>query len=1502
MRAVLSTIGTNGDFQPMLALAAELLRAGHQPVLALSPNFEERARDNGIEFVQLGPTMPLEKIRSIISAQIGNQKPAEQVRYFLEATLPHLPAMCQTLRETCGNADVLIGSPYQLACRIVHETTAIPYVSLHLSQFADLGGGEMREVSASLINPYRAEQGLPSLQDPLGVDGNSNQLAIYAVSRYFLQRPSKWPDHYKVVGFFFHDENDWQPERELADFCQSGERPVVVSFGSIVHSNPTAITDLVLDAARQAECRMIIQRGWGGLGKEALPINVHVTGFAPHAWLFPRAALVVHHGGAGTTASALRAGVPAVVVPHTLDQPIWAEFARAQGCVRNVIPFTHLNANRLAAAIRSALASPQLSLSAAAFGAKISTETGVQTARELIEEFVASCQRPVEISGEQKSAKIEQTRIPLVVAPRHQELPLSYAQQRLWFADQLEQGSTAYNMPFLWRFEGELHALALQQAINHMVQRHEILRTTFPVLNGRPTQKIAAEMELALEEIDLQNLPPANREDEVRRIANMETTRQFDLVTGPLWSMKWLRLGATTHVLVGNLHHIVSDGWSQSLMSEEISQLYEAYVRNEAATLPQLVIQYADYAVWQRELFSSKTIEHQMDYWRKQLAGLSALELPTDYPRPVLKSYRGGSEKLLLSNELTDKLKALGRSEGATFFMVILAAFQILLSKYAGQEDISVGTPIAGRTRKELERLIGCFINMLALRTNLGGNVNFKESIHRARKASLEAYQHQDLPFEKIVQELQIERDITRTPLFQVMLVLQNTEMVRPQLYGLHYAGSGDLVESAPFDLTLEVIESRGTHCRLWYARDLYESGAAARMLNHFNWVLENMVTSPERKIAEFSLLTEAELHQVLVEWNNASHAYSSEYCIHEVFEQQAAKQPSASALGYEDQTLTYSELNCRANQLAHYLRKLGVGIETPVAVCMERRPEMMISLLGLLKAGGAYAPLDPVMPKERLRWMLNDLDSPIVLTQTEIAARLNLSGQVVCVDNPRIQEELLLEPQTNIGPLAKVENAAYVIYTSGSTGKPKAVIATHGSLVNLAEFQKMFFGVTPQDRVLQFVAPTFDPAIGDCFTGWVSGAAVILGPDPRQTLGRELAQLIETQQITYTGITPSMLKSLPEEVEFKELRILLTGGSACSDELMARWSKGRKLFNVYGPTEATICAVSTELSIGDGPVSIGRPIANARVYVLDRNMNPVPVGMRGELYIGGVGLTRGYWKRPDLTADRFVPNTFSKSGGERLYRTGDIVRWRADEKLEFVGRVDEQIKIREQRIELGEIEAVLRGREDIQDALVIAREDKPGNMHLVAYVIPKETAGQGILPSELRTALREELPTYMVPAHFVVMSAFPINTSGKIDRRELPIPAEPTVGLGPVVTNAMSEIERKIAGVWSEVLQVEKVDVHDNFFDLGGDSFQSIRVQSELVKVLGREIKVLELFRFPTVRSLAEYLAQTSEHAVTNDHLKSASLNGGRERLKMQLAQRAAFKSRGTSATASIN
>lgn len=1483
MRTVLSTFGPVADVQAMIALAIELRRAGHETVLVLSPNYRESARRHEIDFIQAGPDTSQE-------TQITS---TGQLRYVLEAALPFLPEVCRTLREACRNADVLVGSPYQPACQLVHETSLVPYISLT----TDVGTRETDELSATLINPYRIQVGLPPLDGAVTNDGNSRQLALYAVSRHVFQAPATWPSHCKVVGFLMHDESDWQPDSGLKRFCSGVGRPVVVSL-----RKGAAPIHFLTEAAQQVPCRMIVQHE----SKEQnlhLPANIYFSSSAPSEWLFPRAALVVHHGDARTTARCLKAGVPAVIISEGPNPPAWSEMIRAKGCVKNIIPLPHLNPTRLAAAIRSSLASTELQQAATELATQIRSEAGIQTARKLIEEFVeAHKNRASELDQNAPANDKIQVQAPaLVPAPRREEMPLSYAQQRLWFADRLEPGNTVYNMPFQWRFEGEMHRSGLQYALNEMVRRHEILRTTFPVRNGMPTQKITAELELKLGEIDLQGFSPEEQEAQVKKIAQQEMMWRFDLAQGPLWRMTWLRLDDNTHVLLGNLHHIVSDGWSQGIMLREINKFYEAYLRNQSPALLHLPLQYADYAVWQRDYFSGEILEEQLSYWRTQLTGLVPLDLPTDYPRPGIKSYCGGSARFQFSNKLTEDLKALARHEGATLFMLVLAALQVLLSKYSGQDDIPVGAPIAGRTRKELENVLGCFINMLTLRTDLSGAPTFREAIHRARRTAVEGYRYQDIPFEKIVQELHIERDVSRTPLFDVMLVLQNMEVTRPQLYGLRFIEWVDLSESAPFDFTLQMLETQGFNCRLSYVRDLYTPETALRFLDHLNRVMEQMAATPDLRILDFSLLTQEELHQVLVEWNGASVPELLGQSVHTVFEQQVEKTPSATAVEYEESALTYDQLNSRANQMAHYLRSLDVGPETPVALCMERCLEFMVSILGVLKAGGAYVPLDPGLPKERLKWMLSDIEAPVVLMRSELAARLQVQSRIVRMDDPSFQKLLSQERDTNLASGVQAENSAYFIYTSGSTGRPKAVVATHGALVNLTRCQQKFFGVTPQDRFLQFLAPSFDPAVAEWTTTLLAGATLVLSPDPRRMVGPDLAQLLEEKRISCAGLPPSVLTSLPNDAELRGMRVLLTGGAPSPKELVCRWSKGRKMFNAYGPTEATISATMTQLSEFDGSAPIGQPLDNVKAYVLDKEMNPVPSGMRGELYVGGAGVTRGYWKRPDMTAGSFLPNPFSTSGGERLYRTGDIVRWRSDKKLEFVGRVDEQVKIREQRIELGEIETVLRQHKGIRDVKVIVREDQPGDKRLVAYVVPEADVEEARLPGELRAGLREELPSYMVPSHFMVMSALPISASGKIDRRQLAAPANPKAPVEPAVTDAATEMEHTIARVWSEVLRLEKVGVHDNFFDLGGDSFLSIRVQSELVKVLGREVKVLELFRFPTIRALAEHLAEKTTESTTSKskQIPSASLDAGKERLKRQLAQRAPLKAQRASVNA---
>ena len=1010
MRAVLSTLGPVDDVQAMIALAIELRRAGHETVLALSPNYRDSARRHGIDFVPTGPDISQE-------IQIAS---AGQLRYVLETALPFLPEVCQTLQEACRNADVLVGSPYQPACQLVHETNLVPYISLT----TDVGARETDELSASLINPYRIQVGLPPLNGAVTNDGNSRQLALYAVSRYVFQPPASWPSHCKVVGFLIRDESDWQPDSELKRFCSGVGRPVVVSL-----RKGAAPIQFLTEAAQQVPCRMILQHE----SKEQnlhVPANIYLSSFAPSEWLFPRAALVVHHGDARTTARCLKAGVPAVIIPEGPNPPAWSEMIRAKGCVKNIIPLPYLSPTRLAAAIRRSLASTQLQQAAAELAMQIRSEAGTQAARKLIEEFVeAHKNRASELEQSAPANDKIQVQAPaLVSAPRREEMPLSYAQQRLWFADRLEPGNTAYNMPFQWRFEGEMHRSGLQYALNEMVRRHEILRTTFPVRNGMPAQKIAAELELKLGEIDLQGFPPEEQEGQVKKIAQQEMMWRFDLAQGPLWRMTWLRLDDNTHVLLGNLHHIVSDGWSQAIMLREINEFYEAYLRNQSPALLHLPLQYADFAVWQREYFSGEILEEQLSYWRTQLTGLSPLDLPTDYPRPGIKSHFGGSARFQFSTKLTEDLKALARREGATLFMVVLAALQVLLSKYSGQDDIPVGAPIAGRIRKELENVLGCFINMLTLRTDLSGAPTFREVIRRACRTAVEAYRYQDIPFEKIVQELHIERDVSRTPLFDVMLVFQNMELTTPRLHGLRFLEWVDLIESAPFDFTLQMIEAQGFNCRLSYVRDLYTPETALRFLDHLNRVMEQMAATPDLRTSDFSLLTQEELHQVLVEWNGASVPELLGQCVPTVFEQQVEKTPSAIAVEYEDSALTYDELNSRANQMARYLRSLGVGPETRVALCMERCLEFMVSILGVLKAGAAYVPLDPGLPKERLKWMLSDIEAVVVLTQTELAAKLQLQGRIECMDDPSFQKLLSQEQHTNLVSGVQSENPVYCI------------------------------------------------------------------------------------------------------------------------------------------------------------------------------------------------------------------------------------------------------------------------------------------------------------------------------------------------------------------------------------------------------------------------------------------------------------------------------------------
>ncbi|HET7463045.1 MAG TPA: amino acid adenylation domain-containing protein, partial [Longimicrobium sp.] len=884
---------------------------------------------------------------------------------------------------------------------------------------------------------------------------------------------------------------------------------------------------------------------------------------------------------------------------------------------------------------------------------------------------------------------------PVVPSERTGALPLSFAQERLWFLDRLEPGSTTYNLPFARRLRGPLDVDALERSLGEIVRRHASLRTTFAEVDGSPVQVIAPFGGFVLPVEEASGAGRADREAAVRRRAGEEARRAFDLSAGPLFRASLLRLGAEDHVLLLPMHHIVSDGWSMGVLNRELAALYAAYREGRTSPLPELGVQYADYALWQRAQLAGEVLERQLAYWRERLADAPALlELPTDHPRAPVQTYRGASVPVELSAELLERLQALGRREGATLYMTLLGAFQVLLSKYGGSDDIVVGSPIAGRTRKEIEELIGFFVNTVVLRTDLSGDPTFRELLGRVREGTLGAYAHQEVPFEKLVAELQPERSLSHAPLFQVMFTLQNAGGGGGGLPGLEVSDAGADLASARFDLTLELAATpQGLRGGLNYSTDLFERATVERMLGHLERVLEQVATDADVRLSRLELLGGAERALVLGAWNRTEAEYPSESCIHELFERQVERTPDATAVRFGDERLSYAELNARANRLAHELRSRAVGPEVRVALCVERGPEMVAAVLAVLKAGGAYVPLDPSYPADRLRYMLADSAPAIVLTQRAVAEALaggldGLGGGVPVLELDAAAPAWASRPETNParGGLTP-EHPAYVIYTSGSTGRPKGVLVPHRGLCNVAIAQQRVFGLGPDDRVLQFASLSFDAAVFELVMPLASGAALCVAPREELLPGPGLLALLRRHAVTTVILPPSTLAALPVE-DLPALRTITTAGEALPAELVGRWGARHRLWNLYGPTEATIWSTAAECADPARKPDIGAPIANVRACVLDAALEPLPVGVPGELYVGGAGVARGYLGRPALTAERFVPDPFSAVPGARLYRTGDRVRWLADGRLDFIGRVDHQVKVRGFRIEPGEIEA----------------------------------------------------------------------------------------------------------------------------------------------------------------------------------------------------------------------
>ncbi|WP_083296527.1 non-ribosomal peptide synthetase [Duganella sp. HH101] len=1042
---------------------------------------------------------------------------------------------------------------------------------------------------------------------------------------------------------------------------------------------------------------------------------------------------------------------------------------------------------------------------------------------------------------------------PVTPVARSEDMPLSFAQQRLWFLDRLEPGSAFYNIPAAVRLSGQLDVAALHGALNEIVRRHEALRTCFGSANDAPLQVIAPVLELALSIDDLSDLPQAEREAKARWLAQDEAQTPFDLATGPLIRARLLRLSDSEHVVLLTVHHIVSDGWSAGVLVKEVAVLYGAFVQQQPSPLPELPVQYADFAHWQRQWLSGEVLQQQLDYWQGHLAGAPALlTLPTDRPRPAQQSHRGAMLPFALSAAATAGLNALSRQAKSTLFMTLTAAFNVLLSRYAGQDDICIGTPIANRNRAETEGLIGFFVNTLVLRTQVDSDASFLQLLDQVRGNTLDAYANQDVPFEQLVDVLKPERHLSHSPLFQVMLVLQNAPMEQLNLPGLvlHAMGSENTV--AKFDLTLSLVErEHGLYGGFEYNTDLFDSTTIARMGDHFARLLDAIVAAPDRKVGELELFGEAERIQLLEEWNDTACPPAPAQTIDRLFEQQAERSPQALAVVYEGSELSYGELDERANRLAHYLREQGVGPEVLVGLYVERSLEMIVGLLAILKAGGAYLPLDPAYPQERIGYMLADAKPLLLLTQQHLAGSIPASGiPHFCLDTqwPAVQDLPASSPAKLTGP----ENLAYVIYTSGSTGAPKGVLLKHRGLCNLHRIQERTFGALERHRVLQFASFGFDGATFEIFMALGFGATLYLCAKDKLLLGPVLVRTLKQLKITTLALPPSALNAVDLDAELQLERLLLVG-EACPKELVDKWAGKYRVFNGYGPTEATVATTAHVCQAG-APAAppIGKPIDNVRVYVLGKDLQPVPVGAIGELFIAGESLGRGYLNRPELTADKFRPDPFGAQPGARMYASGDLARYTGDGTLECVGRVDSQVKLRGFRVELGEIEACIRAQAGVHDAAVLVHREASEAGRLVAYVVPAESSEELNLDA-LRKALGAALPDYMVPAHFMRIEAMPMTAHGKLDRLALPAPDFKRESANYVAPSTATQ--QKVAAIWQELLKFDKVGIHDNFFELGGHSLLAVQLLNRISRECAVAIPLEVIFKSQTVFLVAQYI-----------------------------------------------
>jgi amino acid adenylation domain-containing protein/non-ribosomal peptide synthase protein (TIGR01720 family) len=1036
-------------------------------------------------------------------------------------------------------------------------------------------------------------------------------------------------------------------------------------------------------------------------------------------------------------------------------------------------------------------------------------------------------------------------------ADRGKEAPLSYSQQSMWFLDQLNPGSVSYTVPNTINFMGDFDVDAMRKAFLAIVERHEILRTVFRSADGHPHQLILEDMDFDIPLIDLSNLPEAQRESTARIRIKEQAREPWDLENGPLIRVRIYRRAKDHHSLMLTMHHIITDGRSMGVLTKELSILYRVFLVGAPSPLPDLPLQYADYAIWQNDWMKGDALKQELGYWEDKLGDAAQLELPTDHPRPLVHRYKGSRFNFTVPGDLTHHLQDLARSEGATMFMVLLAGFQLLLSRYSGQNDISVGTPSANRSKIELESLVGFFVNTLVMRTVIEGDPGFRGMLETVRDSCVEAYAHQEVPFEKIVDAVNPVRDLATQPLFQVMFVHESAAANKLNMPGVDWKHSSTEMETSNFDVLFLAHESdNDISCSFQYNSDLFDHTTIERMGNHLMLLLEAVAAEPDRALSQVTMLSDDERNLVLDVWNDTDEDIPTDRCVHELIAEHAVQDPDHPAMDFRGEMLSRHEVDVRANRLANYLCSRGVVPETIVGICLERSMEQAIALQAVLKAGGAFIVLDPDYPQDRLQFMMEDSGMNLVVTQEDLRETIPLGDECILLLSDAA-EEIEQQPETCPDSGVRPENMAYMIYTSGTTGTPKGVMVEHRNLVNLVSAHNPRMDISADSRVMQMMSLSFDAGLGEYFRTLTGGGCLYMARKEDLLPSDELIEKLRELEITTIAIPPAVLSAMPQGAEdaLTSIKVLTTAGEAFSTDLATRWGRNRHINTGIGSTECTIGnSIAIDWNLERKP-PLGSPLANNKVYVLDEWLQPVPIGTPGELFVGGRQVSRGYRNNPAKTAEKFLPDPFSDVPGARMYRTGDMVRWLASGNLDFLSRADFQVKIRGYRIELGEIESALTDFEGIVQNVVSVHQE--GSIkRLVAYYIPAE--GAEFNTTDLRGFLKDRLPDFMIPSFFVEIDKIPLTANNKIDYKSLPEPEKDSLTLETEYVEASTPTQHTLVGIWKEVLGLEKVGVNDNFFELGGDSIMSIQVVARSNKA-GMPLTPKDIFSHQTVAELAE-------------------------------------------------